>query len=84
MRIETLVILAIVGFLVFGYMKKDSKASNVTRTAQLPSNQQNANNDGGAARALIQEGGDIINNIIDNVFEYAENSTPPDTSADTF
>lgn len=88
MRIETLLLLAVVAFLFFKSSKAkttETPKTSTTTTEQLPTPAQVSNGDGGAARALIEEGADLLRDVIDHVFEYAsEHNTPPDTQSDTF
>lgn len=89
MKIENLVIIAIVAFLLFSFMKKPKtvQTSNTTQQQQLPSPSQVSQDDGGAARALISEGiqaGKEIAHDLISIFKEAEENAGPETQSNTW
>ena len=89
MRIENIVIIALVaGLVYFGFLKKKSPATDVTVQRQLPPPQQLSEGDGGAARALIEQGidtaGNLLGKLIDKAFDDSAENVAPQTSTNTF
>lgn len=89
MRIETLIIIAIIVYLFFMRPKPKTVdvSPSVTQNDQLPTQQQNAQDDGGAGRALISEGiaaGKEVAMAIIHAFDNSEESAAPQTQSNTF
>lgn len=81
MRIETIIIIALLAFLLF--FRKKPSAGGGTVTTQLPTRQQEAQGDGGAARALIEEGADIVRDALNLAFARSAENVPPQTHSYT-